>query len=69
MENSDLELLESLVDAYGLPGVLDGLAEVCSLKARNLAENWQDTATAKLWDRACSKLEALQVPLEQVPFD
>jgi hypothetical protein len=64
MQKPDLDHLEALVDAYGLPSVLDSLAEVCSLKASHLAENWQDTATAKLWDRACRKIMAMQVPLD-----
>lgn len=42
--------LEPSVDAHGLSMILDALALVCSEKADHVRENWQDEATAKVWE-------------------
>lgn len=44
-----IEDLEKLIDRDGLRPVLAAIAEICYLKAAHIAENWQDTATAKVW--------------------
>lgn len=44
--------LEAMIDAYGLQAVLAAVSEICHDKATHIAENWQDTSTAKRWTRA-----------------
>jgi hypothetical protein len=46
---AELEGLEALIDAAGIEAVLQGLSEICGLKAEHIASNWQDTPLAKRW--------------------
>ncbi len=55
--NSEISDLEDLVDAVGILGVIDGLTTIAYSKADHLRSNWQDTATAKVWDRIGHYLE------------
>jgi hypothetical protein len=48
--------LEALVDKYSLAQIVDALAEVAFAKAEHLQANWQDKSTAKVWERAGSRL-------------
>jgi hypothetical protein len=57
MEARVLEVLEKLVDAHGLHGVLEALREVCYNKANHIASNWQDTALANVWDSWAKSLD------------
>ena len=45
-------ILESFVDTFGLQNVLNGLACICSGKADHIESNWQDTRSAKHWEKA-----------------
>jgi hypothetical protein len=45
-------ILEGFIDAFGLQNVLNGLACICSAKADHIESNWQDTRSAKHWERA-----------------
>jgi hypothetical protein len=44
--------LESLIDSLGLEQVLTAMATVCYDKAEHIRANWQDNATAGVWDAA-----------------
>lgn len=55
------EILECLVDKYGLSAVVDNLSIVCGNKAQHLRENWQDNSSAKLWDSDAIKLDRLKL--------
>lgn len=46
--------IEGHIDHLGLDTVLDIIREICYGKAQHLRENWQDEATAQVWDRAGS---------------
>lgn len=59
----DLEVLELMVDRLSLGGVLTVLAEVCSAKAERVRSNWQDEATARMWDKAGALLTKTYVRL------
>lgn len=48
--------LEDVVDALGLIGVCQALAEICSAKAEHIRTNWQDEPLAKAWGRAARQL-------------
>ncbi len=50
MQPDITEDLEAMVDKHGLTHVLVGLACVCFEKGEHLRVNWQDKATAKVWD-------------------
>lgn len=52
-----IEDLERLIDRDGLRPVLAAIAEICYLKAAHLAENWQDTTTAKVWTQTGQRLD------------
>lgn len=45
-------LLEALVDDGTLAGVLESLDSVCRAKAEHLRVNWQDSRSARTWDKA-----------------
>jgi len=49
LNQSELDALEALIDAAGIEAVLQGLSEVCGLKAEHIAQAWQDTPLAKRW--------------------
>lgn len=66
MDNKQLtEQLEKLVDLHGMKAVVESLAEVCTLKAAHLNENWQDFgAQPKAWDRIGKSLESLAAKID-----
>jgi hypothetical protein len=39
--------LEALIDAAGIEAVLQGLSEICGLKADHITHTWRDTILAK----------------------
>lgn len=43
------DTLEGLVDANGLSGVLDALAEICAAKAEHIETSWQDLDLSRDW--------------------
>jgi hypothetical protein len=49
LTQSELAALEALIDAAGMEAVIQGLSEICGLKAEHIAHNWQDTILAKRW--------------------
>jgi hypothetical protein len=56
---------EHLVDYYGIENIVRALSHICSEKSIHIAENWQDTNTAKVWmgysvilDGALQKIES-----------
>ena len=60
--NAQIDALEAMIDNNhgGLGDVLDLIAEVCSAKADHILTNWQDEATADLWDRYAAALLGLR---------
>jgi hypothetical protein len=46
------DILEQYIDAHGIGGVLEVLAEVCGGKAEHLRCNWQDEAGARMWEKS-----------------
>jgi hypothetical protein len=38
-----------MVDAAGIEAVVQGLLEICGLKADHITHSWQDTILAKRW--------------------
>lgn len=48
--------LEALIDAHGVREILIAVGNVCGDKATHLAEAWQDTSSAKVWERRQGKL-------------
>jgi hypothetical protein len=53
--------LEALIDRHSLADVLLDLAFIAAAKADHIRENWQDSVTAKNWDKAariCDKAAA-----------
>jgi hypothetical protein len=55
--------IEQLIDRYTLKNVLAAAARVAGEKACHVAANWQDTQTAKVWEKAC---HAVDVTAERV---
>lgn len=53
---SQVNDLETLVDATSLADVLEALAEIANGKAEHLRANWQDTQGASLWERAARRI-------------
>jgi hypothetical protein len=65
MTQQDLDILEKLVDAYGIAEVLSGLSKVCSEKAEHVAVEWQDTTLAKNWMKLSTKLDRVSANIEK----
>jgi len=59
VSTSPQPILESLIESYGLPYILQALSSVCSEKAAHVYENYQDTDLADAWDLASEELETL----------
>jgi hypothetical protein len=49
LNQSELDTLEALIDAAGIEAVIQGLSEICGLKADHIAHSWHDTILAKRW--------------------
>ena len=49
--NKNLDTVEAILDKCTLADVLNLIAEIASAKADHIRENWQDGATAEMWDR------------------
>ena len=49
LNQSELDALEALIDAAGIEAVVQGLSEICGLKAEHNAQAWQDTPLARRW--------------------
>ena len=64
----DNDLLESLVDRHGLPGVLELLAEVCGERAEHVRRTWGDRPLANVWSIRRARLAAL-APKYRASFD
>jgi hypothetical protein len=48
--------LEALIDADDLRSVVETIADICGEKAEHIRSNWQDAATASVWDRAARRI-------------
>ena len=57
----DATELETMVDNYGLSGVLEALAYICQEKADHLSTNWQDARTAKVWMSDADRIQSVAV--------
>jgi len=55
MRNS-LDAIEDMIDKNGLIELLEDIATICDLKAEHLREAWQDTVSAKTWERAATNI-------------
>jgi hypothetical protein len=49
LDQEELKELEALVDIAGIEAVLQGLSEICGLKAEHIASAWQEAPLAKRW--------------------
>lgn len=50
------EQMEAAIDTWGLAYFLDVVADVLYDKYSHIANNWQDTVTAREWKRAADKV-------------
>ena len=56
------DALEQYIDAHsdhgcGVENVLDMVSRICWDKAAHLEENWQDTASAKVWESRAQRID------------
>lgn len=56
MNGQAKDALETLIDAYSLSEVLHALECICFDKAEHLRSNWQDADTARVWERAGTRI-------------
>lgn len=56
--------IEKHVDAHGLLHVLTALELMCHEKADHIRTNWQDNATAKVWERDGQRIGRLLANIE-----
>lgn len=48
--------IETLIDKYGVSGMLNAMANICYAKAEHIRENWQDHELAKDWEKRGAKI-------------
>ncbi len=58
-----MHAIEELVDQLTLGAILEMLERICHTKAENLRNNWDDEATAKLWEKAAKQIENINVDI------
>jgi hypothetical protein len=56
---ASLDELEELIDRYGLPNVVQALADVCFEKAAHIMESYSDKPLAEAWERDGERLARL----------
>jgi hypothetical protein len=56
--------LERLIDATNLAAVVFALDVIAGAKADHIATNWQDTTTAKVWNKAAHELAIVARKIE-----
>jgi hypothetical protein len=61
---TDADVIESLVDKYGLERIVAGLALLCFEKAEHVRSNWQDVTGARGWDADGKRLETVAMRLD-----
>lgn len=58
--------LEALIDGATLADVIDTLATIAREKAEHIRQNWQDAATARVWDHAARRIETTYVQVRKL---
>ena len=66
--NERLDLIEEIIDEKDLPELVALIAEVCSLKADHIRENWQDDETANVWDGWAAGFLKCSLTPKNLPF-
>ncbi len=66
--NERLDVIESIIDAEELTGLMDLIAEVCSAKADHIREHWQDEVTANTWDGYAAGFLHCGIGPQNLPF-
>lgn len=56
---NEQDILECMIDRYGMSKILFALTEICHAKAEHVAVNWQDASTAKEWLKDARDIEKL----------
>ncbi len=51
--------LEALVDAASLSDVVEALGRIAAEKAEHIRTTWQDTYTARPWQKASDRLDRI----------
>lgn len=59
MPIAERNVLETLIDRFGLTVVTETLRDICDDKSMHIAANWQDNGTAKAWERVAGRLGTL----------
>jgi len=66
IDGETIDILEELMDKFGIVAVIDVLARLCLAKEQHVTSNWQDKNLAELWtkrmmilDMAATKLDKL----------
>lgn len=59
MDHQAVTQLETLIDRFTLPAVVDCLGDICQQKAEHLAANWQDQEAAANWQRNAGRFRRL----------
>lgn len=59
MDAQAVEQLESLIDRFSLPAVVDCLGDICQGKAEHLTTNWQNPEGAAVWQRNAGRFRRL----------
>lgn len=61
MLTQEKDMIEILLDKYGMETVLDVLAQICFEKSEHLLSNWQAPNDAKAWQTCGIKLDHVKI--------
>lgn len=64
MTSYEQQLIEEIVDKYGLMALVDSVCQVCYDKAEHIRTNYQDEVLAKQWDDAGKSLVNPKIEVE-----
>lgn len=59
-----LTYLEALIDRYGLPAVVNGLASICHRKSNHISHTWHNRRLARAWNENGRKLSFISETLK-----
>ncbi len=57
LTNIDADAIEVMIDRFGLSATLETVADIAREKADHILSNWQDSATARSWDRIANRID------------
>jgi hypothetical protein len=65
LDEETMEILENIIDCYGVSGVLSGISFICGEKALHLTVECQNTVLGKHWMRLSANVDQAAAKIEK----